>query len=140
MLFGGYAKAGIQHVNYPVDISSEQEFAVTTFTGAQYLAELLEQSENGSVLVHCKSGIVRSPTLVLAYLCLYKRVRGWQSVPEASDALQSSLHGANWPNRHLVAKILGDNGSFQAKQRENWEVSKKVLDDSDSDDYNEKSK
>lgn len=107
MILTGYSKVGIQHVNYPVDIGTDQDFAITTFTGAQYLAELLES--NDSVLVHCKSGIVRAPTLVLTYLCMYKRTKHWQSVPRAADSLQAKLYGAEFPNRNLVTRIVNDN-------------------------------
>lgn len=87
MILKGYTRAGIQHVNYPVDAKNDKDFAVTTFTGAQYLAELLENNKN--VLVHCKSGIVRAPTLVLAYIMMYKRTKSWRPnhIQDACDSL-----------------------------------------------------
>jgi protein-tyrosine phosphatase len=38
------------------------------------IAFITEQSERGSVLVHCHAGISRSATLVVAYIMLAKRI------------------------------------------------------------------
>jgi protein-tyrosine phosphatase len=36
-------------------------------------------NEGLTVYLHCTSGISRAPALLVVYLCLFKRVKQWQS-------------------------------------------------------------
>lgn len=53
------------------------------------------------VFVHCSSGISRAPTVVLAYLCLFKRVPEWSNIIKTSKYFKEHYHVA-FPNKYIV--------------------------------------
>ncbi len=66
-------------MNYPIDDLDEKNYAKEIFAATQYLYDM-RKNKGMKVFINCKTGISRSPTVVLAYLALYKRVNDWQNV------------------------------------------------------------
>jgi len=62
-------------MHYPV-ANDDDQYKIRVFAAAQYLNDLINNKDK-KVFIHCTSGIVRCTTVVLAYLCLYKRVENW---------------------------------------------------------------
>ena len=56
------------------------------------------------VLVYCSSGTTRSPTVALAYLCLFKRSQNWNDVEKASEKIFKDNTIA-YPNHNLVMQM-----------------------------------
>mmetsp|Transcript_11457 Transcript_11457/g.19382 ORF Transcript_11457/g.19382 Transcript_11457/m.19382 type:complete len:304 (+) Transcript_11457:792-1703(+) len=78
-----YEEKGIQKsMHYPIDDQDEAEYQTHVLTAAQYLNDLTK-NQGHKVFIHCNSGISRSPTVLLAYMCLYKRARTWKSIDES---------------------------------------------------------
>jgi protein-tyrosine phosphatase len=48
----------------------------------------MRNNKNLKVFVNCKTGISRAPTVVLAYLALYKRVNDWQNIPSINSFIK----------------------------------------------------
>lgn len=72
-----YRNHGISKVvNYPVDDSDESMVYDQLFQASLKLNEMI-QDEQQRVFVHCTSGIVRAPTLVIIYLCLFMKHKEW---------------------------------------------------------------
>ena len=60
---------------------------------------------NKKVLVHCTSGITRSATLIIAYLCLFKPFKLFERIDDASQLVKRCLPGAT-PNLEAVQLCL----------------------------------
>lgn len=75
----------------------------------------LVNKKNLKVFVHCTSGISRSATVILAYLCLFKRVQGWEQVATIREFVRSHSHPTQ-ANLAIVQHIINDNRDFQARQ------------------------
>jgi protein-tyrosine phosphatase len=63
---------------FPISDSQEDDLCADIFVGAQHLNNMISKQQM-TVYVHCTSGVSRGPSLVLVYLCLYKRVKQWQN-------------------------------------------------------------
>lgn len=100
-------------MHFPIS-SVDTQYKQKIYTAAQYLNDLIN-NKGKKVFIHCTSGIVRAPTVVLLYLCLFKRVYNWQNPKIVSDSLVES-HNDAVPQLHLVEEILRDNFDFQNKQ------------------------
>jgi protein-tyrosine phosphatase len=86
------------------------------------LQALARKRKNGPrVFVCCSSGITRSPTVVLAYLVLFKKVSTWRDLSK-SDALLRKCHPVSSPNLSLIAKVLEDHKAFQEAQADETET------------------
>jgi len=58
---------------------------------------------------------MRTPTIVLTYLCLFKRVKSWKNVEMTRDFMSESC-SKSMPNVPLVEQIIGENKKFQDQQ------------------------
>ena len=65
--------------------------------------DLIEQGH--TVYLHDNTGICRAPTLVLAYLCLYVKLRTYENLPEASKLLTNYCSSAV-PNLKIIQKLM----------------------------------
>jgi len=63
-------------MHFPIDDQSSQDKAEKYFQAAQYLNDMIN-NQGLKVYVHGSSGISRSPTAILTYLTIYKRVNTW---------------------------------------------------------------
>jgi protein-tyrosine phosphatase len=64
-------------VQVPLDHEGDQaQYASQMFNASQIIEEQITTYAN-NVLVYCRTGITRSPTLVLTYASLFKRVWSW---------------------------------------------------------------
>jgi hypothetical protein len=81
---------------------------------AQYLHGLIDK-QNKKVFIHCSSGLIRTPTIVLTYLCIFKRVKSWQNVSQTRDFVTESC-SQSMPNVPLVEQIVAENRKFQDQQ------------------------
>jgi protein-tyrosine phosphatase len=83
-----YSSRGIKKsINFPIDDRVENDYAEQVFTAAQYLNNLIAEKRH-SVFIHCTSGLSRAPTVVLTYLCLFKRVKCWMDLRESLKFLR----------------------------------------------------
>ena len=58
---------------------TEKRYAEKIFTVAKNLHSFLVEKKL-NVLVYCGTGISRSPTAAMAYLCLFKNVKCWENL------------------------------------------------------------
>lgn len=100
-------------MHFPI-AQNDENYRVRVFSASQYLNDLLN-NKNKKVFIHCTSGIVRSPTVVLAYHCLYKRTEHWKNVHLSRNSIVESVNDSN-PNVDIVEKIIQDNYEFQQNQ------------------------
>jgi protein-tyrosine phosphatase len=63
-------------MNYPIDDLDEKNYAKEIFAATQYLFDM-RKNKGLKVFINCKTGISRSPTVAMAFLALYKRVKNW---------------------------------------------------------------
>jgi protein-tyrosine phosphatase len=40
------------------------------------------------VFIYCESGVSRSPTVAMAYICLFKKLKQWPSVDGVRDLIK----------------------------------------------------
>lgn len=80
-----------------------------------------------NVYVHCTSGLSRSPAVVLTYLCLFKKIKCWQTPEEALKYIRTFNPQFN-PNMRIIKKCIAANKEFQMSQPENFGSSKRILD------------
>ena len=90
--------------------NSEDDFCANLFTGAQYLNNMINM-EGLTVYVHCTSGISRAPALLIVYLCLFKRVKQWQS-PYHVCQFVKAFHINTNPNMRAVQRVVEANIAF----------------------------
>lgn len=60
-------------MHFPVS-NTDPDYKEKVFMASQYIHGLVDK-QNKKVFIHCSSGLTRSPTCVLAYLCIFKRVK-----------------------------------------------------------------
>ena len=75
-------------IYHPVSDSNTQKYAMKTFAATQYLHGM--RKKGYKVFIHCSTGVSRAPTVVLAYLTLYKRVNNWNNVDEVNMFLKEN--------------------------------------------------
>ena len=68
-----------------------------------------------TVYIHCTSGISRAPTVVMVYLCLFKRVKQWQN-PYYVAQFVKAFHLNSSPNMRAVQRVVEANLEFQRQQ------------------------
>lgn len=100
-------------MHFPVS-NNDPEYKEKLFMAAQYLHGLVDK-QNKKVFIHCSSGLIRTPTIVLVYLCIFKRVKSWKSVPNTRDFIVESC-SQSMPNMMLVEQIIAENKHFQDQQ------------------------
>lgn len=100
-------------MHFPIDDFNQQEKAVKYFSAAQYLNDLVN-NKNLKVYVHDSSGISRSPTVILTYLTIFKRVDCWQNINQSEKYIRQ-YYPVGHSNTSLVQKIVNDNREFQNK-------------------------
>lgn len=100
-------------MHYPCS-NVDSDYKDKVFNAAQYLHSLVDK-QNKKVFIHCASGLIRSPTVVLTYLCIFKRVKQWKSVPKSRDFITESC-SQSMPNIQLVERIVAEKRDFQDKQ------------------------
>lgn len=87
-------------INYPIDDLNEKTCAKEVFAASQYLYDM-RNNKGLKVFVNCKTGISRSPTVVMTYLALYKRVNDWQNLDAINILIKSNFKLA-FGNSNLV--------------------------------------
>lgn len=69
-----YRRHGIDTAMHFPCSNTDHDYKEKVFQASQYIFGLADK-QNKKVFVHCSSGLMRSPTSVLAYLCIFKRVK-----------------------------------------------------------------
>jgi len=83
-----YKEVGIDTVmSFPVCDWNEEKYIEDLFDASQHLNQLLNEDDH-TVYIHCNSSISRGPTLVLAYLCLFVKIRTYSNLIEANRLLK----------------------------------------------------
>ena len=100
-------------MHYPLSIDGDQT-KMRIFAATQYINDLVN-NKNLKVYLHCTSGVIRSSTVALAYLCLYKRIHSWHNI-HATRNFIVECNSSSLPNTYLVEQIVNDNYEFQSKQ------------------------
>lgn len=80
-----------------------------------------------NVYVHCTSGLTRAPAVILAYLCLFKKIKCWQTPDEALKYIRGFNPKLN-PNMRIIKKCIEANKEFQMNQSESQGQNKRLLD------------
>lgn len=109
-----YRQYGIETVVHHPCSNLSQDYSNKTFEASQQLFSLVNK-RNMTVFIHCSSGLVRAPTTVLAYLCVFKRIKNWRNVLLSRDFVVENAHNSI-PNTNVVEQILSDNRAFHEKQ------------------------
>lgn len=100
-------------MHYPCK-DSDHDYKERVFAACQYLHGLVNK-QNKTVYIHGSNGLNRAPTVVLAYLCIYKRIKCWRNVLHSRDfVIQNSCNAT--PNTTVVDTIIAENKAFQDKQ------------------------
>lgn len=109
-----YRNHGISKVVYSPVCDWDDTVFEQMFQAALKLNEMV-QDERAKVFIHCTSGIVRSPTLVLIYLCLFMKHKNWKNPFQVEQHLKGRYTDPNkcQPNMETVQKVLQDNKKFQ---------------------------
>lgn len=100
-------------MHYPCS-NNDHQYKEKVFKAAQYLHGLIN-TQKKDVFIHCSSALVRTPTVLLAYLCIFKRVRNWKNVAEVNQFVMENSKGCV-PQRFLVEQIIQENKHFQDQQ------------------------
>lgn len=108
-----YKSHGIEHVQHLQCSNNDPQYEARVFEACKALHNLV--GNNRRVFVHCSSGLVRSPTVVLAYLCIFKRYKNWRNVIETKDFIVEYSHNSI-PNSTLVENLVYTNRNFQNQQ------------------------
>lgn len=105
---------GINNVIHcPVDLNSQKNNEMV-FEASQILNDLIYHKDC-NVYVQCQAGFTTSPTCVLAYLSLFKRVHKWESLSHTSQLVSQCIANCQH-NEPLVEKVVDDNLEFLARQ------------------------
>lgn len=105
---------GVQHVVHcPVDMNGRVNHE-QVFEAAQRLNDLVKHKQC-NVYVQSQSGLTCAPTVVLAYLSLFKRVDNWESLSLTSQLVSQCIDQSQ-QNEALVERIVDDNLEFLARQ------------------------
>jgi protein-tyrosine phosphatase len=106
-----YLSKGIKTaIHLPIEEHNEKELKMKVFAASQYLNDMVN-NKGHRVYIHCSAGITRAPTVVLLYLCLFKRHKSWRDIDQVDQYL-SSHYVVSYPNRQLVSQIIKDNHEF----------------------------
>lgn len=109
-------KAGINKVmSFPISDKNESEYMDDLFAAAQHLNDLINEQKE-TVYLYDNSGMTRAPTLVMAYLCLYRKTLYPEKTAEAQKIV-SDYHQVSTPNTAVVQKLLKKHKAFQDRQR-----------------------
>lgn len=100
-------------MHFPVT-NYDGDYKEKVFTAAQYLHKLVDM-QSKKVFIHCSSGLIRTPTIVLTYLTIFKRVKSWKSVSQTRDVVCECC-GQHKPQENIVEQIIAANRSFQDQQ------------------------
>lgn len=68
-----------------------------------------------NTLVHCTSGISRSPAVVIVYLCLFLKNERWQ-YPGEVKAFVDQFHKMGMPNMEAVEDVIANNKHLQDEE------------------------
>lgn len=90
---------------------ADTRYAEKLFSIANNLHSFLVEKKL-NVLVYCGTGISRSPTAAMAYLCLFKNVQCWENLPLVEEHLKL-YHPSGMPNLRVVQKCVKQNLTFQ---------------------------
>lgn len=72
-----YRQNGINKViNFPIEDDDDNLLYEQFFQASLKLNEMI-QDDHQKVFVHCTSGVVRSPTLIIIFLCLFMKHKNW---------------------------------------------------------------
>lgn len=108
-LSGVYSRQGLQYEQSPMEDYGEQ-----LFNDSVQLNDHI--AKNGhTVLIHCLSGLSRSPTLLITYLCLFLKIEGWQNPLEVFEIVRQ-YNPYIKPNLSAIIQVLSSHKKFQAKQ------------------------
>ena len=105
-----FQKLGVRHHRFPLEDSNESQLVSNLFVATQFLNSMLNH-EGKSVLIHCNSGLSRSPTVINAYLCLFKRVKQWAYPSNVAQYLKTNYPQA-MPNVRVVNELINANLEF----------------------------
>jgi len=109
-----YRSNGIETaMHYPVN-NKDPDYKEKVFMAAQYLHGLIDK-QNKKVFIHCSSGLIRTPTVVLTYLCIFKRVKTWKNISLTRDFVTECC-SKSMPNVATVEQIVAANKKFQDDQ------------------------
>ena len=110
-----YKGRGIAPVHFPIHDFNQADLIKRLFEAANALDVLVKRGEK--VYVHCTAGMGRAPAVVLAYLCLFKKVEDWDD-PAAVDLWLKSHRKVCTPNMTAVTQVIEENKWFQENQSE----------------------
>ena len=100
--------------NFPVNDLHEEIYSSDIIQAAQYLNDMIN-NKNLNVYIYCSSGISRAPTVILAYLTLFKKAQCWQYIPLV-ESLIISHYPCCSPNVKIVQGLVEQNLEFQKEQ------------------------
>lgn len=105
----------IQFMRLPLKENDEGEYAFDLFRICQKINQIIEVERKGPLLVHCTSGVTRSPTVALAYLCIFKKIEDWDNPHGFSNYLRV-LNSRIFPNMSVVNRTINNNQNFIDRQ------------------------
>ena len=73
-------------------------------------------NKNLKVYIYCNSGISRSPTVIMTYLCIYKKTECWEYLPLVEALIQKYVPFSQ-PNVAIVQKALSQGRILQDQQQ-----------------------
>ena len=113
-------------VKFPVNDIKDKDLQSNLFIAAQHLNNMVNLL-GLNVYVHCTSGLARAPAVILAYLCLFKKIKCWQTPDEALKFIRAFNPKLN-PNMRIIKKCIEANKDFQMSQSENQGQNRRLLD------------
>lgn len=86
--------------------SNEEEYSYDLINNVREMHKYVVP--NQSIYVHCCSGVTRSPTLVLTYMCIYKKIEQWKNINGAKSYMMNYCQNV-LPNIKMVQKVIDEN-------------------------------
>jgi hypothetical protein len=109
-------KSGISnYIHLPTSRNKETEFCEQLFIACKELHHLLTHLQDQKVLVICSSGVVKSPSVSVLYLCMFIKIECWRNPHEVDDYL-SYFHPSSCPSIQSVQQVLSFYHDFQMEQ------------------------
>ena len=99
-----YQNHNIRYYRFPLSDLDEDELCASLFLGAQHLNNMIN-TEGLKVYVHCTSGISRAPALIVTYLCLFKKVKQWETPRKVAQYLRT-YHFNSKPNLRAIERVI----------------------------------
>ena len=65
-------------------------------------------NKNLKVFVYCSSGITRTPTVIMAYLCIYKKIQCWNKIFQVDEILKQYIP-YSYPNTMIIQDAIQEN-------------------------------